>query len=260
MSDSNAISMENIWTQFGDKIVHEDITFSLAHAEILGLVGASGSGKTTLMREMIGLLEPTQGRVVIMGRVLDFKSGLISSQMLTQCGVLFQRGALFSSLNVFENIAFPLRELGINDNELISHLVMLKLAMVGLSGKDALLIPAELSGGMIKRVALARALILEPKLLFLDEPTSGLDPIASQGFVDLLCELHHDLAFTVVMVTHDLNVLNDLCTKVAVLAEKKLIAYGPLEVALLCNHPFARQFFHNKHADKVFMNREKHFG
>src|SRR5690606_27906506 len=108
--------------------------------------------------------------------------------------------------------------------------------------------------------ALARALILEPKLLFLDEPTSGLDPIASQGFVDLLCELHHDLAFTVVMVTHDLNVLNDLCTKVAVLAEKKLIAYGPLEVALLCNHPFARQFFHNKHADKVFMNREKHFG
>ncbi|GAB4262770.1 MAG: ATP-binding cassette domain-containing protein [Methylomicrobium sp.] len=255
MSPVSAIRMENIWTRFGDKSVHEDINLSLAQSEILGLVGASGSGKTTLMREMIGLQVPTRGRVYVMGNVLDFKSGAASKQMLTQCGVLFQKGALFSSLNVFDNIAFPLRELSIVDTALITHLVMLKLSMVGLSCKDASLMPSELSGGMVKRVALARALILEPKLLFLDEPTSGLDPVASQGFVDLLRELHHDLSFTVVMVTHDLNVLNDLCTKVAVLAEKKLIAYGPLEVALKSNHSFARLFFHNKHAEKVFSRK-----
>ncbi len=260
MNDVNAIHMENIWTQFGDNVIHEDISFSLSKTEILGLVGASGSGKTTLMREMIGLQAPTKGRVMVMGQTLDYGAGHVSGQMLSQCGVLFQKGALFSSLNVFDNIAFPLREIGVKDFEWISHLVALKLAMVGLSAKDEVLMPAELSGGMIKRVALARALILEPALLFLDEPTSGLDPIASQGFVDLLCELHHDLAFTVVMVTHDLNVLNDLCTKVAVLAEKKLIAYGPLEAALKCSHNFARQFFHNKHAEKIFMNREHCFG
>lgn len=260
MNGVNAIEMENIRTQFGDNVIHENISFSLAQREILGLVGASGSGKTTLLREMIGLQAPAKGRVAILGQTLDYKSGRTLGRMLSQCGVLFQKGALFSSLNVFDNIAFPLREIGVKDIEWIAHLVALKLAMVGLSSRHGLLMPSELSGGMIKRVALARALILEPSLLFLDEPTSGLDPIASQGFVDLLCELHHDLAFTVVMVTHDLNVLNDLCTKVAVLAEKKLIAYGRLDSVLESNHPFARQFFHNKHADKVFMTRENRFG
>ena len=257
MSDMCAIRLEHVWTWFGDKVIHEDINFCLAPGEILALVGASGSGKTTLLREIIGLQAPSQGRVFIMGEVLSYLKGAQSTQLLNQSGVLFQKGALFSALTVFENIAFPLRESGIKDNELIVQLVSMRLAMVGLSPDDAYLMPAELSGGMIKRVALARALILEPKLLILDEPTSGLDPIASQGFVDLLGELHH---FTVVMVTHDLNVLNDLCTQVAVLADQKLVAFGGLPTVINCGHPFVQEFFHNKYAEKIFTHNELGIG
>ena len=260
MSDSCAIKLEHVWTRFGDKLVHENINLCLGQGEILALVGASGSGKTTLLREIIGLQAPSQGRIVVMGQILDYKKGVSTGQLRNQRGVLFQKGALFSALTVFDNIAFPLRELGVKDDELITQLVGLKLSMVGLEPTDALLMPSELSGGMIKRVSLARALILEPKLLMLDEPTSGLDPISSQGFVDLLCELHHELRFTVVMVTHDLNVLHDLCTQVAVLADRKLVAYGPLATVLSCQHPFVRQFFHNKNAEKIFKNQEVRCG
>ncbi|PKM11315.1 MAG: ABC transporter ATP-binding protein [Gammaproteobacteria bacterium HGW-Gammaproteobacteria-3] len=256
MSKNCAISVERICTRFGDKLIHKDIDFCLETGEILALVGASGSGKTTLLREIIGLQIPDQGRIVVMGQIPDYSKDLSFGQLSHIFGVLFQKGALFSALTVFDNIAFPLRERGIKDNQLIAQLVALKLAQVGLAPNDALLMPAELSGGMIKRVALARALILEPKLLLLDEPTSGLDPIASQGFVDLLSELHHELAFTVVMVTHDLNVLHDLSTRVAVLADQQLVAYGPLAKVLSCPHPFVRQFFHNKNAEKIFMTQE----
>jgi phospholipid/cholesterol/gamma-HCH transport system ATP-binding protein len=166
--------------------------------------------------------------------------------------VLFQGGALFSALNVFDNIAFGLREMRVRDEDRISQLVCMKLAMVGLTANDALLMPAELSGGMIKRAALARALILEPELVLLDEPTSGLDPVLSEEFVNLLGALHKELGFTVVMITHDLDTLGDLCTRVAVLAERRLIAYGPLDTALNCPHPFTRRFFHGKRAKRVF--------
>lgn len=256
MSESCAIKLEHIWTRFGDKLVHENISLCLEQGEILALVGASGSGKTTLLREIIGLQAPSQGRILVMGEPMDYRKGVFTGQMRNQRGVLFQKGALFSALTVFDNIAFPLRELGIKDADMIAGLVGLKLSMVGLAPTDALLMPSELSGGMIKRVALARALILEPRLLMLDEPTSGLDPISSQGFVDLLCELHHELKFTVVMVTHDLNVLHDLCTQVAVLADRKLVAYGSLATVLNCQHPFVRQFFHSKNSEKIFKNQE----
>lgn len=160
--------------------------------------------------------------------------------------------SLFSALNVFDNIAFPLRELHALDEDLITHLVCMKLAMTGLGASHAMLMPAELSGGMVKRAALARALIMEPELLFLDEPTAGLDPASSEAFVDLLDQLHRELGFTVLMITHDLDTLRDLCTRVAVLADQRLVAFGPLDEVLDCPHPFVQEYFHGKRARRVF--------
>jgi phospholipid/cholesterol/gamma-HCH transport system ATP-binding protein len=252
MTENPVIRMENVWTAFGANVVHQDISLALGPGEILGLVGASGCGKTVLMREMIGLQRPSRGHVELFGIPLETANVRVQQQLRNRCGVLFQGGALFSALSVFDNIAFPLRELRVLDADLISHLVYIKLAMVGLGAADALLMPAELSGGMVKRAALARALVMEPEVLFLDEPTSGLDPVLSEEFVNLLRELHRELGFTVVMITHDLDTLSDLCTRVAVLADQRLVAYGTLQDALACDHPFARDFFHGKRAQKVF--------
>ncbi|MDD5578439.1 MAG: ATP-binding cassette domain-containing protein [Methylobacter sp.] len=260
MTGTCAIQLEHVWTSFGDKVVHQDINLCVEHGEILGLVGASGSGKTTLLREIIGLQTPTQGEVFVLGQSLKKVSAGHGQRLRNNCGVLFQKGALFSVLNVFDNIAFPLRELGFKDEELIKRIVFMKLSMAGLSDHDAWLRPADLSGGMTKRVALARAMALEPSLLLLDEPTSGLDPISSEDFVSLLSELHKTLNFTVVMVTHDLDILRDLCTKVAVLADNQLIAFGPLASVLSSKHPFIEKFFYNKRARRVFQYQEATHG
>lgn len=252
MTSTAIIRMEHVWTSFGDTVIHRDISLSLRRGEILCLVGASGCGKTLLMREMMGLHTPTRGRVYLFGDSLSSASAAHRQNLRNRCGVLFQSGALFSALNVFDNVAFPLRELRFLDEDLIAHLVRMKLAMVGLRADDASLLPAELSGGMVRRVALARALIMEPELLFLDEPTSGLDPVLSEEFVNLLGELHQDLGFTVVMVTHDLNTLSELSTRVAVLADQRLVVSGPIKEVLMSEHPYARRFFHGSRAHRVF--------
>jgi len=254
------IELTNIWTYFGSKLVHQDISFCLENGAILGLVGASGSGKTTLMREMIGLESPSRGSMKVLGERVVESCTVACRKRRNHTGVLFQSGALFSALNVFDNIAFPLWELGIDDTALIEQLVCMKLAMVGLTSHDAMLKPSEFSGGMVKRAALARALILEPELLLLDEPTSGLDPISSEDFVTLLQELHTELNFTVVMITHDLHILKDLCSKVAVLADQRLVAYDTLDQVLACDHPFIRKFFHNRRAQRIFQTQEAAYG
>ncbi|BCG63468.1 MAG: phospholipid/cholesterol/gamma-HCH transport system ATP-binding protein [Methyloprofundus sp.] len=256
MKNLYAIELEHIWTYFGDQLIHQDISLCLEKGDILGLVGASGSGKTTLLREIIGLDVPSKGQVKVLGEQVQEACTTECRKRRNQTGVLFQNGALFSALNVFENIAFPLWELGCKDEALIKQMVCMKLSMVGLSSRDAMRKPSELSGGMVKRVALARALILEPELLLLDEPTSGLDPIASEDLVILLRQLHQELNFTVFMVTHDLDILRDLCTKVAVLADHQLIAFDTLDKVLSCEHPFIKRFFHNHRAERVFNTLE----
>lgn len=237
------ISMEGVWTRFGHTVVHQDINLQVARGDVLGLVGGSGSGKTTLLREMLGLLKPAQGRVRLFDVDLANPDLELQRALRRRLGMLFQHGALFSALPVYDNIAFPLRELKSLDEDWIRHLVHLKLAMVELEPKHACLMPAELSGGMVKRVALARALALEPELLMLDEPTSGLDPDRSESFVRLVRGLQRELGFTVVMVTHDLDTLVNLSNTVAVLADHRIVAHGSIEQVMAVDHPFVRNFF-----------------
>jgi phospholipid/cholesterol/gamma-HCH transport system ATP-binding protein len=237
------IQLTGITTQFGEHVVHSDLHLSVFRGEVLALVGGSGSGKTTLLREMLGLDRPTGGRIEVLGAAL---SELGSEHMIAlrrHSGVLFQRGALFSALPVLENVALPLRELRTFDERLIREIALLRLEMVGLRRSDAAKMPSELSGGMIKRVALARALALEPRIIFLDEPTAGLDPESSDTFVELIRELHRELRLSVVMVTHDLDTLVALAHRVAVLADRHVIVAAPIEDVIKVEHPFIQNYF-----------------
>ncbi|WP_169169801.1 ATP-binding cassette domain-containing protein [Acidovorax sp. SRB_24] len=220
--------------------VHQDLDLTVRRGEMLGLVGGSGTGKTVLLRQMLGLERPTRGRVAVLGRPASEMGG---EGAASRVGMLFQHGALFSAFNVIDNIAFALREQGTLPPALVCDAAMVKLQMVGLLPQHATRMPADLSGGMVKRVALARALIMDPPLLLLDEPTAGLDPNGADEFCTLLRELHATLGLTMVMVTHDLDTLFALATRVAVLADKKVITTGlPREVAHF-PHPFVEQFF-----------------
>ena len=237
------IRIEGLWTQFDDLVVHRDLNLAVMAGEVVSLVGGSGSGKTTLMRQMLGLETPTRGRVSIFGISLHDAPARTLAKIRKRWGVLFQEGALYSALSVYDNIALALRELRVFDEDFIRDMVMLKLEMVGIERHHAGKMPADLSGGMVKRIALARALVLEPELVFLDEPTAGLDPDRSESFVRLIEDLHRKLCFTVVMVTHDLDTLVSLSDRVAVLADQRVLAYGPLEEVVQVDHPFIHHFF-----------------
>lgn len=221
-------------------VIHKDLDLTVRRGEMLSIVGGSGSGKTVLLRQILGLEQPAAGEVRVMGEPV---SALSRRGASARVGMLFQHGALFSAFNVLENIAFPLRELKTLPAGLVREAALVKLQMVGLKPGDATKMPSELSGGMIKRVALARALIMDPPLLLLDEPTAGLDPDSSDGFVTLLRSLHRELALTVIMVTHDLDTLFELSTRIAVLAEQRVIVSGPPREVIAFQHPFVHDFF-----------------
>ena len=237
------VEITNLWTKFGRTVVHQDLNLEIERGEILSIVGGSGTGKTVLLRQMLGLEHPARGCVKVFGEDINKASSDQLQQLRNHWGMLFQQGALYSALTVFDNVAQPMRELRVLPEALIHDAVLLKMNMVGLGPEHALKMPSDLSGGMIKRVALARALALEPKLLFLDEPTAGLDPDLSESFVSLIQSLHRELGLTVVMVTHDLDTLFALSTRIAVLAEKHVIAIGPTREVIEVDHPFIKQFF-----------------
>jgi len=240
------VELRGISTRFGRTWIHRKVDLAVERGQMVALVGGSGSGKTTLLRQMVGLLRPTAGEVRLFGEPLLTGNRAEQAYRRRRFGMLFQHGALFSALNVFDNVAFPLREAKVASEAEIRDLVALKLAMVEIAPAHALRVPAELSGGMVKRVALARALALEPELLLLDEPTAGLDPDRSEGFVTLIRSLHRQLGLTVVLVTHDLDTLAALATEVAVLAEQRILAYGTLEEIMRLEHPFIESFFRSE--------------
>jgi phospholipid/cholesterol/gamma-HCH transport system ATP-binding protein len=238
------VDIRKLWTVFHTPekrfVVHEDLDLSIQRGEVLSLVGGSGTGKTVLLRQILGLETPAKGEICVLGQPVG---NLGRRGAASRIGMLFQHGALFSAFSVLENIAFPLRELKTLPPALVREAAMVKLQMVGLKPEVADMMPADLSGGMIKRAALARALIMDPPLLLLDEPTAGLDPESSDGFVTLLRSLHRDLELTVVMVTHDLDTLFELSTRIAVLADRRVIIAAPPKDVIAFQHPFIHDFF-----------------
>ena len=217
------IEVEGLYTQFGKHVVHENINLCVRHGEVLTLVGGSGSGKTALMRQMLGLETPARGTVRVFGEPLRGGNREKLQRMRNRCGVLFQKGALFSALSVYDNIALPMRELRTLDESKIRDLVMLKLEMVEIEPRHAYKMPAELSGGMIKRIALARAMALDAELLFLDEPTAGLDPELSAAFVKLIQTMRKELTLTIVMATHDRGIVDTMRRRVIELDRGNII-------------------------------------
>jgi phospholipid/cholesterol/gamma-HCH transport system ATP-binding protein len=242
------IRVRDIWVSFGEHAVLKGLDLDVKRGEILGFVGASGGGKSVLMRTIIGLVKKQKGTIEVFGHDVDRLTDDELHTIERRWGVLFQHGALFSSLTVRQNIQFPLREYLNLSQRLMDEIAIAKLEMVGLPAFVAEKYPSQLSGGMIKRAALARALVLDPEIVFLDEPTSGLDPISAGEFDELIKALQQTLGLTVFMVTHDLDSLHNACDRIAALADGKVIATGPIGDMLKSDHPWLKSYFHGKRA------------
>lgn len=237
------IDVRNVVTSCGENLIHDHISCTVRENEIYALLGGSGSGKSTLMREMILLERPKSGTIHVLGHDLSILTPLEAAGLRRSWGVLFQSGALYSSLTVGENIALLYNEYTDLSPKLVDELIRLKINLVGLPPHAKHLYPSQLSGGMVKRAALARALALDPKLLFLDEPTSGLDPLSSRQFDALIQQLRDLLGLTIIMVTHDLDTIHHIVDRFTLLGEKKAIAEGSLEEVLAIEHPIVDYFF-----------------
>ncbi|MBM3543495.1 MAG: ABC transporter ATP-binding protein [Alphaproteobacteria bacterium] len=246
MTDNTVIKVRDLVVGFGDQNVLDHLSLDVRGAEILGVVGASGAGKSVLLRTIIGLLPKRHGTIEVLGVNLDEANETERRALERRWGVLFQQGALFSSLTVRQNVQFPMRENLNLSPRLLDEMALAKLEMVGLTPKDADKLPSELSGGMTKRVALARALALDPEIVFLDEPTSGLDPISAGDFDELIRTLQQTLEITVFMVTHDLESLYTACDRVAVIADGIVVAEGPILTMLESEHPWVKTYFQGK--------------
>ena len=237
------IEVRGLLSQFGDRVIHENLDLELERGEVLGLVGGSGAGKTVLLNSIIGLKEPDGGTVKVLGYDRATMTEAEEADIERRTGILFQQGALFSALSVIENVASPLVEHTRLPKEVIRELAEMKIALVGLKPESHHLKPAELSGGMRKRVGLARALALDPELLFLDEPTAGLDPIGAGAFDELIRRLADDLGLSVFMITHDLDSLYAITDKVAVVADKRIVAKATVRELEHSEHPWIREYF-----------------
>jgi len=237
------LSVESLVTRFGAQVVHDGVSFGVERGEVLALIGGSGSGKSVLLREIIGLVRPTAGRIELLGTDVWRSEPYAMDELRAHFGVLFQDGALFSSLTVAENVAVPFVEHTDLPRDLIAPLVGFKLALVGLPPDAGAKFPAQLSGGMRKRAALARALALEPDLLFLDEPTSGLDPVGAREFYRLLRALADSLGLTVFFLTHDLDMLVAIADRVIALAAGRVIADGPVAAVRKSDDPWLQEYF-----------------
>jgi phospholipid/cholesterol/gamma-HCH transport system ATP-binding protein len=242
--DDHPIVIEHLRNVFGEHVVHEDLSLTVNKGEIIGVVGGSGTGKSVLMRSIIGLQIPAAGTIRVLGREITAAQEDNDIDIRSRWGVLFQGGALFSTLTVGENVEVPLKQFYPNmTDSLRQEIARFKVRLSGLPEEAALKYPSELSGGMRKRAGLARALALDPELLFLDEPTAGLDPIGAAAFDQLTLELQSTLGLTVFLITHDLDTLYAICDRVAVLADKKVIAVGTIPELLALDHPWVQEYF-----------------
>lgn len=242
VADTPVIEVAHVATRLGHTFVHDDISLTVYRGEVFAIAGGNGSGKSTLLRELVRLQEPTSGTIRIFGHDLMKLSAQESRQMRRGCGILFQHSALFSSLTVRQNIAVPLQEHTTLSPTLIDEVARLKMTLADFPLDSAEKLPSELSGGMRKRAALARALALDPELLFLDEPTSGLDPVSADAFDELVCQLKDVFNLTVVMITHDLDSLWRVADRVAVLGNKRVLGIGTMEALSHSEDPVIREY------------------
>jgi phospholipid/cholesterol/gamma-HCH transport system ATP-binding protein len=244
MAAGNVIQVRGLKNCFGSQVVHEGLDLDVRPGEILGVVGGSGTGKSVLMRSIIGLQSPADGEIEVFGKTLNGRGEDEAQEIQRRWGILFQNGALFSTLTVAENVQVPIREYYPKIGEtLLDEIASYKIVMSGLAPEAGPKFPSELSGGMRKRAGIARALALDPELLFLDEPTAGLDPIGAAAFDQLILELRDALGLTVFLITHDLDTLYAICDRIAVLADRKVVAVGTIPELLALDHEWIQEYF-----------------